>query len=161
MCEQSFLTFSNICILSLFDVLVKDPHRLELIKVTLFKLSSLEPFSKKKCCHFNPCCSQSKDNCTPTKFASSLMPAKMLCNSMAKTNLSDVLMNDQILTHKQRLVNPKDTLFKECEDSKKSVAGSKAPKHCLEKARACLLCIFLWGVTLFSSTLDFFFPFFF
>merc|ERR1719445_2635752 len=52
-------------------------------------------------------------------------------------------------SHKQRLVNPKDTLFKECEDSKKSVAGSKAPKHCLEKARACLLCIFLWGVTLF------------
>ena len=48
MCEQAFLTFSNICILSLFDVLVKDPHRLELIKVTLFKLSSLEPFSQKK-----------------------------------------------------------------------------------------------------------------
>ena len=51
MCE-AFLTFCNICILSLFDVLVKDPHRLELIKVTLFKLSSLEPFSKKKVLSF-------------------------------------------------------------------------------------------------------------
>ena len=71
------------------------------------------------------------------------------------------MMNDQILTHKERLVYPKDALFKECEDSKKSVAGSKAPKHCLEKARTRLLCIFLWGVTLFSSTPDFFFPFFF
>ena len=48
MCEQAFLTFCNICIMSLFDVLVKDPHRLELIKVTLFKLSSLDPFSQKK-----------------------------------------------------------------------------------------------------------------
>ena len=51
MCE-AFLTFSNICILSLFDVLVKDPHRLELIKVTLFKLSSLDPFSQKKVLSF-------------------------------------------------------------------------------------------------------------
>ena len=52
MCEQALLTFSNISILSLFDVLVKDPHKLELIKVTLFKLSSLEPFSKKKVLSF-------------------------------------------------------------------------------------------------------------